>query len=385
MHRNALTAPEQRVLGCLLEKRWTTPDQYPLSVNALRLACNQSTNRDPVTDYDEDTVRQAAHRLTRYELVRLASGHTSRSIKFRHLAEEGLGLDRPQLAVLAVLLLRGPQTPGEIKTRSERMAPATLEEVEQRLEELGERGYVRRLERRPGPEGGALRAPARGRRRERRPGHGGERRRDTAHEPARPAAEGLEARVTALESEVAALRDRADRAARRARPAPSRREPSPRLTFTDARADQSPGTELLAGMRAEISAIYDGQDLDGPDMPKAGPSELGPPDGAFLIGWEDARPVCCGGVKRLPDGACEIKRMFVVPGARGRGVARALLHALEARAQALGYTVLRLDTGPRQPAARHLYESEGYAEIENFNANPVATYFGEKRVGSARS
>ena len=70
--------------------------------------------------------------------------------------------------------------------------------------------------------------------------------------------------------------------------------------------------------------------------------------------------------------------MFVVPDARGRGVARALLHALEARAQALGYTVLRLDTGPRQPAARHLYESEGYAEIENFNANPVATYFGEK-------
>ncbi|HET9103603.1 MAG TPA: DUF480 domain-containing protein [Solirubrobacteraceae bacterium] len=150
MHRDALTAPEQRVLGCLIEKRWTTPDQYPLSLNALRLACNQATNRDPVTDYDEDTVRQAAQRLTRYGLARLASGHTSRSIKFRHLAEEGLGLDRPQLAVLGVLLLRGPQTPGEIKTRSERMAPASLAEVEQRLAELIERGYVRRLERRPG-------------------------------------------------------------------------------------------------------------------------------------------------------------------------------------------------------------------------------------------
>src|ERR1700712_5046137 len=105
MHPAELTAPEQRVLGCLIEKRWTTPDQYPLSLNALRLACNQATNRDPVTDYDEAAVRDAAQRLARYGLTRLASGHQSRSVKYRHLAEEGLGLDRAQLAVLCVLLL----------------------------------------------------------------------------------------------------------------------------------------------------------------------------------------------------------------------------------------------------------------------------------------
>jgi len=151
VHFDELTPPEQRVLGCLLEKRWTTPDQYPLSLNGLRLACNQSTNRDPVTHYDESTVREAAQRLCRYGLARLASGHTSRSIKYRHLAEEALGLDREQLAVLAVLLLRGPQTPGELKARSERMARLeSLADVERVLEVLGERRFVRRLERRPG-------------------------------------------------------------------------------------------------------------------------------------------------------------------------------------------------------------------------------------------
>jgi uncharacterized protein YceH (UPF0502 family) len=151
VHFSELTAPEQRVLGCLIEKRWTTPDQYPLSLNALRLACNQSTNRDPVTGYDDDTVFQAAQRLCTYGLARLASGHSSRSTKYRHLAEEGLGLTREQLAVLAVLLLRGPQTPGELNARSERMAPAqSLADIERVLAELGDRGYARRLGRRPG-------------------------------------------------------------------------------------------------------------------------------------------------------------------------------------------------------------------------------------------
>jgi hypothetical protein len=151
VHFSELTAPEQRVLGCLIEKRWTTPDQYPLSLNALRLACNQSTNRDPVTDYDEVTVREAAQRLAHYGLTRLASGHSSRAIKYRHLAEEGLGLDREQLAVLSVLLLRGSQTPGELKSRTERMAGlGTLTEVERVLTGLIERRYVRRIERRPG-------------------------------------------------------------------------------------------------------------------------------------------------------------------------------------------------------------------------------------------
>ena len=151
MHFGELSAVQQRVLGCLIEKRWTTPEQYPLSVNALRLACNQSTNRDPVTDYDESAVRDAAQRLSKYGLARLASGHNSRAIKYRHLAEESLGLDREHLAVLSVLLLRGPQTPGELKQRSERMAPLpTLADVERVLGELGQLGYATRLERRPG-------------------------------------------------------------------------------------------------------------------------------------------------------------------------------------------------------------------------------------------
>jgi uncharacterized protein YceH (UPF0502 family) len=151
MHLAELTPPEQRVLGCLIEKRWTTPDQYPLSLNALRLASNQSTNRDPVTAYDEATVRDAAQRLCLYGLARLASGHGSRATKYRHLAEEALGLGREELAVLAVLLLRGPQTPGELKARTERLAPlASLAEVEQVLAALTERDYVRRIGRRPG-------------------------------------------------------------------------------------------------------------------------------------------------------------------------------------------------------------------------------------------
>jgi uncharacterized protein len=151
VHFSELSAPEQRVLGCLIEKRWTTPDQYPLSLNALRLACNQSTSRDPVTAYDEGTVREAAQRLSRYGLARLASGHTSRATKYRHLAEEAFGLGREELAVLSVMLLRGPQTPGELKARTERMARLdSLAEVERVLGVLTHRGYVRRLERRPG-------------------------------------------------------------------------------------------------------------------------------------------------------------------------------------------------------------------------------------------
>src|SRR5579863_5135411 len=148
MHIDTLTAPEQRVLGCLIEKRFTTPDQYPLSLNALRLACNQSTNRDPVVSYEEETVRAAAQRLAQYGLARLASGHSSRSVKYRHLAEDALGVDQPQLALLAVLLLRGEQTPGELKARTERMvAFNSLELVDAALAALCERGYAQRIER----------------------------------------------------------------------------------------------------------------------------------------------------------------------------------------------------------------------------------------------
>jgi uncharacterized protein len=142
---------ELRALGCLIEKQRTTPDVYPLSLNALRLACNQSTNREPVVDYDEGTVRAALERLSRRGWVRLASGPGSRAVKYRHLLDEALDLLPSQLAVLTVLMLRGPQTPGELKGRSERLYPLpTLEDVHHTLEALLERELVERLPRRPG-------------------------------------------------------------------------------------------------------------------------------------------------------------------------------------------------------------------------------------------
>jgi GNAT superfamily N-acetyltransferase len=155
------------------------------------------------------------------------------------------------------------------------------------------------------------------------------------------------------------------------------------IDFRVCPADAEPAATLVQEMRADIAALYDGLDLDGPDMPKAGPGELGPPGGTFVVGFEEGVPVCCGGIKRLDDAACEIKRMFVVDAARGRGVARALLEELERQAHLLGYVIVRLDTGPRQARARRMYERAGYAAIENFNANPVATFFGEKRLTAA--
>jgi hypothetical protein len=144
-------AVEIRVLGCLIEKQRTTPDQYPLSLNALRLACNQSTNRDPVVAYDESTIRSALDRLGRKGWTRLASGPGSRAAKFRHLLEEALDLLPSQLAVLAVLMLRGPQTVGELRTRSERIYPfPSLDDVESTLAGLAERELVVKLARRPG-------------------------------------------------------------------------------------------------------------------------------------------------------------------------------------------------------------------------------------------
>jgi len=170
-----LSAPEIRVLGCLLEKQRTTPDTYPLSLNALRLACNQSTNRDPVTEYDEATIRDALHRLSRRRWARLASGAGSRAPKYRHLLDEALGLPEDELAVLCVLMLRGPQTPGELKQRTERLHPlADLGAVLEALERLIGRELAVRLQRRPGqkeeryeqllgedaPEAGPAPAPA---------------------------------------------------------------------------------------------------------------------------------------------------------------------------------------------------------------------------------
>lgn len=158
------------------------------------------------------------------------------------------------------------------------------------------------------------------------------------------------------------------------------------LVFRQVPVDVGDGAKLVTAMAAEMRELYwdvgGGLDLDAPDMPKAGPAELGPPGGTFLVGYERGvdRAVCAGGLKRLPDGACEIKRMYVVPDARGHGVARVLLHALENAARELGYLVARLDTGHRQGHAQRMYEAEGYRAIANFNGNPVATFFGEKQL-----
>jgi uncharacterized protein YceH (UPF0502 family) len=165
-----LDAVQVRILGCLLEKQRTTPDAYPLSLNALRLACNQATNRDPVVAYEEPELREAIAGLSRKGLVRLASGPGSRAVKYRHLLDQELGASEPELALLAVLLLRGPQTAGELKLRSERLhAFASIGEVEEALGLLAGRGLAERLERRPGQkedryrqlvgDGGAADAP----------------------------------------------------------------------------------------------------------------------------------------------------------------------------------------------------------------------------------
>jgi uncharacterized protein len=144
-----LDAAEVRVLGCLIEKQRTTPDVYPLSLNALRAACNQSTNRDPVVSYDDDTLREALHRLGRRRWTRLASG--ARAPKYRHLLDESPGLPRDEQAVLAVLMLRGPQTLGELRARTERMQRfADQEELVAVLGRLAERGFAERQARRPG-------------------------------------------------------------------------------------------------------------------------------------------------------------------------------------------------------------------------------------------
>jgi len=138
-----------------------------------------------------------------------------------------------------------------------------------------------------------------------------------------------------------------------------------------------PATELLGAMEAEMLELYADSMVR---MPPAGPADFTPPDGVYLVGYADDEPVCGGGLKRLPDGAAEIKRMYVVPATRRRGAARALLGALERTARDLGYSIVRLDTGPRQPHAKALYLASGYVEVDNYNANPYAAYWGEKRL-----
>jgi hypothetical protein len=191
-------AVEIRVLGCLIEKQRTTPDQYPLSLNALRLACNQATNRDPVVDYDEATVRAALERLARKGWTRLASGPGSRTAKYRHLLDDALGRVPSQIALLAVLMLRGPQTPGELKQRVERLYPfGTLDDVQRALDALAEAELVRRLPRRPGQSQDRWEQLL-----------GGGSSEEDVPAPAPAAEAGLEARVARLEQQLAEVLER---------------------------------------------------------------------------------------------------------------------------------------------------------------------------------
>ncbi len=192
---------ELRVLGCLIEKQRTTPDVYPLSLKALRGACNQATNRDPVVDYDEPAIREALDRLSRRGWARLASGPGSRTAKHRHLLDAALGLSDAEISLLAMLMLRGAQTPGELKQRTERLHPfASLGAVEETLAQLIERELVGRLQRRPGQKeeryaqllgGEAVESPP-------------------VHAEALPIVPGLEERVRRLEEQVAALQEALD-------------------------------------------------------------------------------------------------------------------------------------------------------------------------------
>ena len=144
-------AVEIRVLGCLIEKQRTTPDAYPLSLNSLRLACNQATNRDPVVAYEEREIKAALDRMSNRGWTRFASGASSRALKYRHLLDEALQLSGPELSLLGVLMLRGAQTVGELKQRSERLHRfESIAEVVQTLDALAQRELVERLERRPG-------------------------------------------------------------------------------------------------------------------------------------------------------------------------------------------------------------------------------------------
>jgi uncharacterized protein (DUF952 family)/ribosomal protein S18 acetylase RimI-like enzyme len=152
------------------------------------------------------------------------------------------------------------------------------------------------------------------------------------------------------------------------------------LVFAPMPADELPAASLIEAMVQEMLELYGGGRIDGPEWPSATASDFAGPGGAYLVGFLDGVPVAGGGVKRLEPRIGEIKRMYVAPAARGRGVARALLGALEDAARRLGHERVRLDTGPLQPHARHLYESAGYREIANYNDNPKATYFGEKRL-----
>ena len=197
-----LTEVEARVLGALIEKDITTPDYYPLSLNALVNACNQKNNRDPVMSMDEDSVRYALSSLQEKRLAGPAGGADSRVTKYEHRLQEVFNFDRRETAIVCVLLLRGAQTPGELRGRSERMYRFdTLDDVQSTLQKLTDRGLVKVLARQPGTK-------------ESRYVHlfAGDVPDDAtqALPPTRTsvsAGDHVDARITALESEVRSLKD----------------------------------------------------------------------------------------------------------------------------------------------------------------------------------
>jgi len=150
------------------------------------------------------------------------------------------------------------------------------------------------------------------------------------------------------------------------------------LEFRPGRSDQPPGHDLLGELIALLDEQYPGRAVKPGSVTT--PDELVAPHGAFLVGYEDERPVAIGGVRRLEDSVCEIKRMYVVPGARSCGAGRALLGALEDAARGLGYERVRLDAGPAQQHSVSLFRRTGYVEIPKYNANHIAVYFAEKRL-----
>lgn len=209
-----ISEEEARVLGALLEKEATTPDYYPLTLNALRNACNQTSSRDPVVSYDEAMVQAALAGLREKGLARVVYSRSNRAVKYRHVLEETLGLAEQERAIICLLLLRGPQTAAELRSRSERLADfSDPGDLEQALDRLGSRPdrLVQQMERLPGhrearfeqllADTGArfARAPAGAA----SPGSGA---RAPAPAPG-PADAGLASRVAALEAEVASLRD----------------------------------------------------------------------------------------------------------------------------------------------------------------------------------
>jgi uncharacterized protein len=209
----ALDEWQARVVGCLVEKQRTVPDTYPLTLNALVAACNQTSNRDPVVRWGDHEVQEALDALKARGLVRFVHpSHGRSATRYRHVLDEAAGLDADELAVLAVLLLRGPQTAAELRTRTERYSGVADGPVDGVLARLAERGLAERLDRRPGEREARWRDVV-------TPWRGEEPPAAAPRLAAAPAAAGggapglpaLEERVAALEAEIADLRSVVDR------------------------------------------------------------------------------------------------------------------------------------------------------------------------------